>query len=76
MSHKDGDQRRQMEAWQSTNQSLGDGPQTNNGAANGGGGRLILLKSVICNHVNITSVVSETCWPPLNSEKVMHALQV
>ena len=27
MSHKDGDQRRQMEAWQPTNQSLEGGPQ-------------------------------------------------
>ena len=27
MSHKDGDQRRQMEIWQPTNQSLGGGPQ-------------------------------------------------
>ena len=47
MSHEDGDQRRQMEAWQLINQSLGGGPQTNNGTANGGGGHLILLKSVL-----------------------------
>ena len=43
----DGDQRRQMEAWQLINQSLGGGPQTNNGTANGGGGHLILLKYVL-----------------------------
>ena len=42
---------------------------TNNGAANGGGGHLILLKFVIPNHENITSVTSELCWSPLNSEK-------
>ena len=47
---------------------LGGGPRANNVAANGGGGCLILLKSVYLNHANITSVVSETCWPPLNSE--------
>ena len=49
---------------------LGGGPRANNGAANGGGGCLILLKSVYLNHANITSVVSEICWPPLNSETV------
>ena len=42
--------------------------------ANEGGGCLILLKSVYLNHANITSVVSETCWPPLNSETVIQLI--
>ena len=54
-----------------TNQTvLGGGPQTNNGPANGGGGPPYPAKICNLNHENITSVASELCWPPLNSETV------
>ena len=39
-----------------------------NGPASGGGGHSFPVKICIMSHVNTTSVVSESCWPLLNSE--------
>ena len=68
MSQKDGDQMIQIETWQQSVLGVWSHKPTNV-PANGGGGHSFPVKFCIRNHVNTTSVVSEPCWPLLNSEK-------
>ena len=69
MSQKDGDQMTIMEAWQQTS-PWGVEHNSANGWAKGVGGHSFPARNFCQNHENITSVVSELCWPPLNSETV------
>ena len=68
MSQKDGDQKIQMETWQ---QSVLGGWSTNQQMVWSMEEVVTLFPVKICilNHVNTTSLVSESCWPLLNSEK-------
>ena len=71
MSQKDGDQTTRMEAWQLTG-PLGLGVECTNQPVVRPVEEVAtlysLLKVFVSNHENITSVVSEFCWPLLNSK--------